>query len=170
MATKKGATLLTIPDEAANVELAPDRKKLSYTKENNLYVANLKSPSLAVTNHTDKNIVSGQAIARYEFGIRKGTFWSPKGNYLAFYEKDETDVADYPLLDISTTPGKLFTTKYPMAGQKSEYGKVGIYNTKTKSTIYLIVDGPKDQYLTNLAWDPNEQFVYIAVVLSLIHI
>ena len=43
---------------------------------------------------------------------------------VAFYEKDETDVHDYPLLNINQTPGSLKSVKYPMAGQPSEYGKV----------------------------------------------
>jgi len=68
------------------------------------------------------------------------------------------------MLDIRTTPGSLQTTKYPMAGQKSEYAKVGIYDLKNNKTVYLNVDGPKDQYLTNLGWGPNEKYVYLAVV------
>ena len=44
---------------------------------------------IAITTNIDKNIVSGQAIHRFEFGISKGTFWSPSGNSLAFYQKDE---------------------------------------------------------------------------------
>ncbi len=90
----------------------------------------------AITKNTDKNIVSGQSIARNEFGIEKGLFWSDKGNFLAFYQKDETEVADYPLLDVTTTPGSLISIKYPMAGQKSEKPRVGIYNCKTKNDIW----------------------------------
>ena len=44
-----------------------------------------KGDQVAITEFDDPNIVSGQAIARYEFGIGKGTFWSPTGKYLAFY-------------------------------------------------------------------------------------
>ena len=162
--TKKGYRLLEHPQKAANRDFIAKYDRLAYTLDNNLFIAKSGNPQIEVVNNKDQNIVSGQAIARYEFGIAGGTFWSPKGNLLAFYQKDETDVADYPLLDITTTPGTLKTVKYPMAGQKSEYAKVGIYNRQTKQVIYLNVEGPKDQYLTNLAWDPSEQFVYVAVV------
>lgn len=47
-------------------------------------------------------------------------FWSNDENMLAFYQKDESEVADYPLLDIESTPGELVNLKYPMAGYKSE--------------------------------------------------
>ncbi len=51
-----------------------------------------------------------------------------------------------------------------MAGQKSQYAQVGIYDVKNDKSIYLKIDGPKDQYLTNLAWGPDEKYVYIAIV------
>ena len=81
---------------------------------------------------------------------------------MAFYEKDETDVHDYPLLDINQTPGSLKSVKYPMAGQTSEYGKVGVYNTKRKTLIYLQPVHEKDDYVTNLTWSPDDEFIYIA--------
>ena len=164
VSSKTGKKLLTLPEETANVDYHEGTNHAAYTKENNLFIVDGSGTEQAVTEFDDKNIVSGQAIARFEFGISKGTFWSPKGSYLAFYQKDETDVADYPLLDVTTTPGSLQTIKYPMAGQTSEYGKVGIYDVEKGKVVYLKVDGPKDQYVTNLGWGPEEQYVYIAVV------
>jgi len=56
---------------------------------------------LAITSETNPGIVYGSnQVHRNEFGIEKGTFWSPKGNFLAFYRMDETMVTDYPLVDI----------------------------------------------------------------------
>jgi dipeptidyl-peptidase-4 len=163
-AEQKGEKIADLPKGAANADLNMPSRFLAYTRENNLYITHPKIGKLEVTQHSDKNIVSGQAIARYEFGITKGTFWSPLGKFLAFYEKDETDVGDYPLLDISTSPASLRMIKYPMAGQKSEYARVGVYEVDEQRLTYLQVPGPKDQYLTNLAWDPNEDYVYITVV------
>jgi len=149
---------------AANADFLYQHNQLAYTIDNDLYTATIGIPKTTVVDNTDRNVVSGQAIARYEFGIGKGTFWSPDGKHLAFYEKDETKVADYPLLDINATPGLLRTTKYPMAGQKSEKARIGIYHRMTKQTIYLKTTGEEDQYLTNIGWDPNNEFVYVAVV------
>lgn len=161
---KKGKQLLSFPDNIGNSDYHLASNQLAYTIDNNLYIASASKESIPVTEIEDKNIVSGQAIARYEFGIGGGTFWSPNGTLLAFYQKDETDVADYPLLDITTTPGTLRSVKYPMAGQKSEYAKVGVFNAKTNKTTYLKVDGDKEQYLTNLSWDTDNKHLYIAVI------
>ena len=57
-----------------------------------MFFINDKKEKIAVTNNSDKNIVSGQSISRNEFGISGGIFWSPKSSFLAFYQKDETDV------------------------------------------------------------------------------
>lgn len=160
----KVTSRLAPPAGVENIEPHPASQQVAYTKDNNAYLQTKEGKEVAVTSYEDPNIVSGQAIARHEFGISKGLFWSPSGSHLAFYQKDETEVSDYPLLDISSTPGKLRTIKYPMAGQGSESAKVGIYEVKTGKTIYLQVTGPKDQYLTNLGWGPKDQYVYIAVV------
>lgn len=139
-------------------------ENLAYTKENNVLIRTADGKTLSVTNNDDKNIVSGQAIARSEFGITGGLFWSPNGKALAFYQKDETDVHDYPLLDITKTPGELMSIKYPMAGQKSEKPKVGIYNLTNENTVYISPLNGEDNYLTNLSWTPDNKYVVIAEV------
>ncbi len=161
----KVVTELKFPEAAANQDYFEKGNMLAYTLDNNLYIANENQEKIEVVALDDKNIVSGQAIHRFEFGISKGTFWSPEGSYLAFYQKDETDVADYPLLDITTTPGSLNSVKYPMAGQKSEYAKVGIFNAKTRTTNYLNIDmSEKDHFLTNLSWSTDEKYVILAEI------
>ncbi|MFM7388716.1 MAG: DPP IV N-terminal domain-containing protein, partial [Bacteroidota bacterium] len=142
-----------------NVNYHTASGRCAYTLENNVYMN-----GKAITKNTDKNIVSGQSIARNEFGIEKGLFWSEKGNFLAFYQKDESEVADYPLLDVTTTPGSLISIKYPMAGQKSEKPRVGIYNCKTKKTAFIKPSGNADDYLTNFAFTPDEKYCLIAEV------
>ncbi|MBM3164083.1 MAG: DPP IV N-terminal domain-containing protein [Bacteroidetes bacterium] len=142
-----------------NVNYHTPSGKCAYTLENNVYMN-----GKPITKNKDKNIVSGQSIARNEFGIEKGLFWSDKGNFLAFYQKDESEVADYPLLDVTTTPGSLISIKYPMAGQKSEKPRVGIYNFKNKKIIYIKPSGNSDDYLTNFAFTPDEKYCLIAEV------
>src|SRR5690606_1530138 len=99
-----------------------------------------------------------------EFGITGGLFWSTDGQKLAFYQKDETDVHDYPLLDITQTPGALKPIKYPMAGQKSERPRVGIYDVPTMKTVFISPRGANDDYLTNLTFTPDGKYVIIAEV------
>ncbi|WP_204265113.1 DPP IV N-terminal domain-containing protein, partial [Klebsiella aerogenes] len=41
------------------------------------------SRAIAVTIDGTETLVYGQAVHQREFGIEKGTFWSPKGSCLA---------------------------------------------------------------------------------------
>ncbi len=157
--TKTGKILKNSVSNSENHSYHAASNQLAYTIENNLYV-----DGRAVTKNTDKNIVSGQSIARNEFGISGGIFWSSKGSILAFYQKDESEVHNYPLLDVNTTPASLVSIKYPMAGQKSEKPRVGIYNVKSKKVIYISPSGASDDYFTNLAFTPDEQFIIVAEV------
>jgi dipeptidyl-peptidase-4 len=135
----------------------------AYTKDNNLFV-NVNDKDIQITSDGSYNLVYGKSVHRDEFGIHKGTYWSPKANYLAFYRMDQSDVFDYPVIDWSTYPAKSKNVKYPMAGTKSHYVTLGVYDLKTGSTVYLKTEGPKDQYLTNIAWSPDEKHVYIAIL------
>lgn len=149
--------------EAENMDMADKTNYVAYTVKNNLFVYDGKE-NLIVTNDANENIVNGKSVHREEFGIEKGTFWSPNGSLLAFYRMDQTMVTDYPIVDWTLRPAKNNIIKYPMAGDTSHQVTVGVYNVRTGKTIFLKTGTPKDQYLTNIAWSPDEQTVYIAVL------
>ncbi|OYU79211.1 MAG: peptidase S9 [Flavobacterium sp. BFFFF1] len=162
--TKSGRKVLESPEGAENATFDNSKTAIAFTEKNNLYILDKAGKKITVTNESDEDIVSGQFFARNEFGIDGGIFWSPKSNLLAFYQKDQNDVADYPLLDINETPGKLVSIKYPMIGQKSEKPRVGIYNLSTGKTVFITPEGNNDDYLTNLSWTPDEKYVIIAAL------
>jgi dipeptidyl-peptidase-4 len=150
-------------DGVTGFDLEPTSYHLAYTEGNNLKVKPFGMDEVAITNDKNEDIVNGQAVHRFEFGISKGTFWSPKGNLLAFYRNDQSAVSNYPLVEIHSTPAKLKNIKYPMAGMPSEKVSLGIYDLKTKRTIFLETS-PDFEYLTNISWDPSEQFIYVAAL------
>jgi dipeptidyl-peptidase-4 len=162
--SSKAISPLTKGSENADVSSVGNT---AYTIENNLFVhmTNLTgSADIKVTTESDKNIVCGKSVHREEFGITKGTFWSPDGNHLAFYRMDQTMVTDYPVYDLSKQPAQVTMIKYPMAGGTSHQVTVGVFNCSTSKTVFLKTEGPVDQYLTNIAWSPDNKFVYIAVL------
>ncbi|KIO76556.1 peptidase S9 [Pedobacter lusitanus] len=135
----------------------------AYLDHYNLFVNDGKTAK-QVTNDGTGNIVYASSVHRDEFGISKGTFWSNNGKQLAFYRMDQSMVADYPIIDWTTRPAKNVNIKYPMAGDKIHEVTVGVYNTQTQTVIYLKTGEPAEQYLTNIAWSPDDKFVYIAVL------
>ncbi len=161
--SKKIVANRDLGEDVANKDIADKTNYVAYTIKNNLFVYDGKE-KLIVTNDVDINIVNGQSVHRDEFGIKKGTFWSPKGTLLAFYRMDQTMVTDYPVIDWTTRPAQNVNIKYPMAGDKSHEVTVGVYNVATGKTVFLKTGEPKEQYLTNIAWSNDEQYVYIAVL------
>jgi dipeptidyl-peptidase-4 len=133
-------------------------------KDNSLYgVQGEEEFPLAVSE--DRNIVYGQSVSRNEFGIDGGLFWSPDGNLLAFYRKDESRVTDFPLLDIKTRTGTLKLIKYPMNGMDSELVSVGVFDFRTRKTVYLqVTDFSEERYITNISWSPDSRSLYAQVV------
>ncbi|HWY10542.1 MAG TPA: DPP IV N-terminal domain-containing protein [Bacteroidia bacterium] len=136
----------------------------AFTKEdNNLYISR-KGVETQITKDGSYTLVYGKTVHREEFGIDKGTFWSPGGNFLAFYRMDQSDVTDYPIIDWTKYPAENKNIKYPMAGNKSHYVTLGIYDMKTGKTWYVKTEGDREQYLTNIQWSPTEKHIYIAVL------
>ena len=135
-----------------------------YTEGNNLW-AEIEGRKVAITSESDKNIVSGSHVSRNEFGIEGGIFASPDRSKVAFYQKDESAVTDFPLLDITTRTGSLVEIKYPMAGMPSEKVRVGVWDSATEQTVWLkVTDFDEERYLTNITWSPNGELIYIQVL------
>ena len=154
-------------EEAENLDMEPTTFKSAYTANNNLYI--YENGNVHAIESSDQDIVYGQSVHRNEFGINKGTFWSPEGSYLAFYRMDQSMVTDYPLVNTTARIAREQPFKYPMAGMKSHEVTVGVYNTANDSILYLDTRrdesiAERENYLTNLAWDPNEEYLYIAKI------
>lgn len=146
---------ISIQKGGSNKDFCPLNENVAYTIGNNLYVNDK-----AVTNEPS-GILCGHSVHRNEFGISKGTFWSPKGSLLAFYYMDERMVAQYPLVDITAPIGEVNYIRYPMAGMTSHQVKVGIFNSTDNQVIYLKTGDPTDRYFTNISWSPDEKCIYL---------
>lgn len=165
---KKIVNLFNLQGEGpTNFDFCKENDYMAYTIGNDLYVAHegdfssMVNPKVTGNQQQEKDVVYGQAVHRNEFGIMKGTFWSPKGTYLAFYRMDQSMVTDYPQVNTTARIAELVPDKYPMAGMTSHKVTVGIYNVKDGKTIYLQAGDPTDRYFTNISWGPDEKSVFV---------
>ncbi len=157
-------SVFSVKEKATSIDFNNQNNKYAYTIDNNLFIATGSDNHMQISNEDNENIVFGQVVHRYEFGIYKGTFWSNDGSKLAFYRKDESMVTDYPLINTSPRVGDVDMIKYPMSGMESHQVLLGVYNFNNNKTIYLQTGKPKDQYLTNIAWSPDDKYIFIAVL------
>ena len=133
----------------------------AYVEDHQLFVVDGQGQKHQLSTDGSREIVYGQAVHRNEFGINKGTFWSPDGSKLAFYRMDQSMVTDYPQVDIFPREATYEPDKYPMAGMTSHKVTVGVYDLKTDKTVYLQAGDPTDRYFTNIAWAPDAKTVYM---------
>ena len=146
-------------------------KATAYVDNHQLYVIDAQGVKHQLTTDGSREIVYGQTVHRNEWGIEKGTFWSPDGQRLAFYRMDQSQVTDYPQVDVYQRVGAYEPDKYPMAGMTSHEVTVGVYDIDTHRTVYLqtpkgslcgdSVAASTPVYFTNIAWSPDAKTIYM---------
>lgn len=166
-----------LPDEAEHVDIDATTRKVAYNYNSNLWVSsgmsfteNTKSGNPdnqkgdLLTQNGTYGMSYGTSVHRNEFGIDKGTFWSPKGSRLAYYQMNEALVTDYPIYDLNKKPAGHRNIKYPFAGAASHVVNVWVKDFVKNRTVQLQTGTPVEQYLTNIAWHPGEEKIYVAVL------
>ena len=133
----------------------------TWVEDNQLYVVDGQGKKHQLSTDGSREIVYGQSVHRNEFGIKKGTFWSPDGQRLAFYRMDQSMVTDYPQVNVFPRSATYEPDKYPMAGMTSHKVTVGVFDLKSGKTVYLQAGDPTDRYFTNIAWSPDSKTIYM---------
>ena len=161
---KKNRIVSSVPydEKDGGFDFNKDQSYVAVNNGDRLFIIDKAGKRSEVSTGNQSDIVWGQAVHRNEFGIDKGTFWSPDGKRLAFYRMDQSMVTDYPLVDISARTATLQNIKYPMAGMTSHEVTLGIFDPETGKTVYMETGEPKDHYLTNISWTPDNKSILIA--------
>ncbi len=145
-------------------------KATAYLENDQLFIMDAQGKKTQLTTDGSRDIVYGQPVHRYEFGIEKGTFWSPDGQRLAFYRMDQSQVTDYPQVDLYGRIATHQPDKYPMAGETTHTVTIGVYDLKTARTVYLqtpaaqstSADDPSAVvYFSNITFSPDAKTLYL---------
>lgn len=150
-------------DGSENTDFHEKTLNAAFTVKDELWVS-AGGVAQQVAKSEAEGIVYGKSVHRDEYGISKGTFWSPSGTKLAFYRMDERQVTQYPIYVLDSMPAQVRQIRYPYAGATSHFVTVGVFDLKTGRSVYLQTGEPADQYLTNVAWSPDDKYVLVAVL------
>ena len=147
---------------------APARRMRTVAEGQSLLLEYPDGLRKTIAESTDPAITYGQTVSRNEFGIDGGVFWSEDSTKIAYYQKDESKVTSYPLVDITTRTGSAKEIKYPMAGMDSEVIRLWVYDlasgNSSEITIPDIEAGISPAYITNVCWSPDGKTLYAQMI------
>lgn len=163
--TKQATLVHKTETITGNKEFTSDNSQTAYLIGQNIEILTQDGRKIQITKDTIDGIINGSDNThRQEFGIKKGMWWSPNNQNLLFYKKDESMVSKYPLAQWGTRVATVQEIRYPMAGMKSEEVTLVVYNTENNSYTELKIEGPKEQYLTTVSWDPSSEHIFVGVL------
>ncbi len=144
---------------------SPDGSKVAYVKDNNLYVYDIAAgKATAVTTDGKWNfVINGNCdwVYEEEFEFTRAYEWSPKGNFLAYYRFDESQVKEYNMTMYDNAHNKDYRYKYPKAGDGNSTVDIYIYDV-AKGTKAKAQYEQGDIYIPRIKWtrDDNTLVVY----------
>jgi len=146
----------TLPEDAENIHPHLPTGKTAFTRGQNVWLAGSDGGLRALSFDEAPGIVNGSGyVHRQEFGISEGLFWSPDGQSLAWYRKDEGMVTEYPLVESPARIANHRPVRYPMAGMKSEEVTLQVLKLNGGQIQTLRTPGDKEQYLAAVTWSPD---------------
>nr|WP_305070024.1 DPP IV N-terminal domain-containing protein [Flavobacterium covae] len=155
---------MTYSNEGNQVKFASNGN-VAWLKDNNIKVTSFSGNVIEVTNDADKNIVNGSDyVHRQEFGIDRGMWWNEAGTQLAYYRKDETMVANYPLTNWNEPEAVNKDIKYPMVGMNNEKVSLVIFDLASGKKVTMQTGESNDQYLTMVSWEPTGKHIFIGIL------
>ncbi|MDI5834014.1 S9 family peptidase [Shewanella xiamenensis] len=147
---------------ATDARLSPKGNFVSFVRDQNLYVLNLKTKKLeAMTTDGGGAIKNAMAefVAQEEMSRMTGYWWAPDESAIAFTRIDESGVELVTRNEIYADGIKLTEQRYPAAGKNNVEIQLGvvILSNKTINWVTLSDDKNKDIYLPRVDWLPDSK-------------
>lgn len=163
------------PEGAVNLTYSPDSTMLAFTRDNDLYVVDIKTnKETRLTDDGSELILNGFASWVYYEEIfgrpsrYRAFWWSPDSRKIGFYRFDNTAVPMFPIYSPFGQDGTLHQTRYPKAGENNPEVRIGIIdldrNAADSSAEIVWADfNPKeDQYFGTPFWGADSKEFFIA--------
>ena len=149
---------------AVDAKISPKGGYVTYIRDQNLHVLNLKSGrDTAITTEGKDTLSFGTAefVAQEEMDRFTGYWTSPDDERIAFTRVDDSPVDIVPRLDIGADGATVVSQRYPRAGRPNAI--VELYVTPITGGPRVKVDlGPNtDIYLARVAWSKDGKTLYV---------
>lgn len=151
-------------EKLLHAEFSPAGNKISYVKDNNLYLYDISSKkTTAITTDGKWNyIINGNCdwVYEEEFGFSQAYQWSPEGNYIAYYRFDESNVKEYSFTEFDDHYNHQYSYKYPKAGEDNSKIDIHIYNVLTGKDVKAQFE-QGDIYIPRIKWTSKDDALVV---------
>lgn len=161
----KSIRLTNDKDKEVNPTFSPDSNYIAYTKNNNLYIADLNTQQeKQLTFDGSETILNGYASWVYMEEILgrqsryRAFWWSPDSKSIAFFRSDESMVPVFYITNAAGQHGEVEKTRYPKAGDPNPEVKVGIASVGGSIT-WADFNQKDDQYFGMPYWKPTGELL-----------
>ncbi|MFT5216509.1 MAG: dipeptidyl-peptidase-4 [Glaciecola sp.] len=146
-------------------KFSADNKYIAYVQDFNIYKEDFSTGKITqLTFDGTGEIINGTFDWAYEeeFGKRDGFSWSPKADYIAYWQIDASDIETFYMINnTDSIYSKPVPLQYPKVGRDPSGAKLGLINLSTKKTEWIsIPGGEKENYIPGMQWI-NEDLMLI---------
>ncbi len=148
-------------------KFSPDGNKVAYVSENNLYVEDVVSGTIAaLTKDGTRKLINGTFDWAYEeeFGCQDGFRWSPDSKKIAFWKINANNVKSYLMLNTTDSIYPFAVpVEYPSAGEAPSPYKIGVVDISTNKTNWMSIptDPVLQSYVPRMEWAANNSQLII---------
>ncbi|CCD23911.1 dipeptidyl aminopeptidase NDAI_0C02510 [Naumovozyma dairenensis CBS 421] len=160
-------------DNIALAQWSPNSIDIAYVQNNNIYLYSVAECKITATITDDGNsrIFNGKPDWVYEEEVLetdRALWWSPKGDYLAFFKTDETKVEEFTIPYYVQNPDDIYPEmrpiKYPKSGTPNPTVDLWIYNLVDQSSHPTDVNlqhmhAESPVLITEVKWINNESLI-----------
>lgn len=152
----KNLTPLSPNGKQRLASFSPDGSKVAFVRANNLFIVTLADMSeKQITEDGEyEHIINGTTdwVYEEEFSFTRAFFWSPDGDYIAFYKFDESAVKEFWLTYYGDLYPKHEKYKYPKAGEDNSIVSIHTYQLSTGTTQTMDIGKETDIYIPRIKW------------------
>jgi len=151
----KAIKVVSTPEFETDIKFSPKGNYLSYIREQNLYIFDLKKGTeIAITTDGGGVIKYGMAefVAQEEMDRMTGYWWSEDESKIAFTKVDESPVEEVTRSEIYAEEIKLIKQRYPFAGSPNVKIQLAITSLDDGETKWVDLGTEQDFYLPRVKW------------------